>query len=417
MATGPARKRRVATAGAGLLAALLAGPAVLADTRQPDPQRELDRVQQDLKAGEAQRRQLDSAAEALEAELADLRARAVQAATEQRRQEDALAHAEAALDAVARDEAERSRRIDADREAMAELLGALQRLSRLPPEAMVARPERPADTVRSALLLRALVPELKTRADGLAADLEKLAEVRTDLAARRDAAATAAATLGRQQREMAVLVARREELSRSTAAERKALDTKLASLASKAGDLKDLVERLEAERKEAERKAAAEAARRAAAEAEREKRARDSVAALGRATGVPRLTGMIMPVAGEVTTRYGQADAFGGTSRGLTFKGRSGAVVVAPYDGSVLFAGPFKGYGLILIVEHANGYHSLLAGLGRIDSQVGQRVLTGEPVGAMATDGSQSLYFELRRGGQPINPLRGFAPSDGKGQG
>ncbi|WP_040846692.1 murein hydrolase activator EnvC family protein, partial [Nitrospirillum viridazoti] len=110
-------------------------------------------------------------------------------------------------------------------------------------------------------------------------------------------------------------------------------------------------------------------------------------------------------------------DAVGTTSRGVRISARAGSPVVAPYEGSVVFAGPFKGYGLILIVEHPNGYHSLIAGLGRIDTRVGQRVLTGEPMGAMASDGTPTLYFELRRGGQPINPLRGFAGTEGKGQG
>jgi murein hydrolase activator len=84
-----------------------------------------------------------------------------------------------------------------------------------------------------------------------------------------------------------------------------------------------------------------------------------------------------------------------------------------------MFAGPFRGYGLILIVEHPNGYHSLIAGLGRIDTAVGQHVLAGEPVGVMGspTDGNPELYFELRRNGQPINPQRGMSASDGKGQG
>ncbi|WP_245986647.1 murein hydrolase activator EnvC family protein [Azospirillum thermophilum] len=90
---------------------------------------------------------------------------------------------------------------------------------------------------------------------------------------------------------------------------------------------------------------------------------------------------------------------------------------MAPQAGSIMFAGPFKGYGQILIVEHGNGYHSLIAGLGRIDTAVGKRVAAGEPVGLMPADGSPDLYFELRRNGQPINPQRGFGAPEGKGQG
>ena len=93
--------------------------------------------------------------------------------------------------------------------------------------------------------------------------------------------------------------------------------------------------------------------------------------------------------------------------------------MIAPFDGVVAFAGAFRGYGQLLIIEHSEGYHTLLAGLGRVDGEVGQRVLAGEPVGVMATsetDGapSSSLYVELRRDGQPINPLPWLADRTGK---
>jgi septal ring factor EnvC (AmiA/AmiB activator) len=129
---------------------------------------------------------------------------------------------------------------------------------------------------------------------------------------------------------------------------------------------------------------------------------------------------------------FGQTDTEGAVSKGLTIAAKAGAPVVAPLDGSVMFAGPFRGYGQILIVEHAHGYHSLIAGLGRIDTTVGRQVLAGEPVGVMGTPnggapegrpddgfgaGPLKLYFELRRNGQPVNPQRGLMPSDGKGQG
>ncbi|HEY0837104.1 MAG TPA: peptidoglycan DD-metalloendopeptidase family protein, partial [Azospirillum sp.] len=124
-----------------------------------------------------------------------------------------------------------------------------------------------------------------------------------------------------------------------------------------------------------------------------------------------------LPVGGRIVTRFGEHDRFGATSRGLTISARPGMTVVAPYAGSVMFAGPFRGYGQILIVEHSNGYHSLIAGLGRIDTAVGKHVTAGEPIALMPADGSPDLYFELRRHGQPINPQRGAAAPEGKGQG
>lgn len=404
-----------------LLPALLAAP-VLAQDKKPDPAKQLQQVQQDLQQADKAKAELDAKAEALEKELADLRARAIEAADQQRTQAEELARLEAALDDLGDEEKARLEKIEADRAALADLLGALQRLSRLPPDTMVAAPQSPSDTVKSALLLRSAVPELKNRADALSKELQGLVDLRRQLAAQKDKAARAAESLTLRQKDLAALVARREEVSKSTDSERTRLSTQVASLAEKAGDLKDLIEKIEAERKaEAARKAEAERKRQAQMEAQREQRTRDKVAGLKRAPPEPQsagiLGGMVAPVSGKVVQRYGAVDEVGATSRGLTYRGRTGGPVVAPADGAVMFAGPFKGYGLLLILEHANGYHSLLSGLGRIDAQVGQRVLGGEPVGLLSGDGDPTLYYELRRGGQPVNPARGLAASDGKGQG
>lgn len=130
----------------------------------------------------------------------------------------------------------------------------------------------------------------------------------------------------------------------------------------------------------------------------------------------PRL---VAPVPGAVVQRFGQADDLGIVARGHTYEAPRGARVLAPAAGSVMFAGPLAGHGLILIVEHAGGYHSLVAGLVRIDVRVGQRVTQGQAVGQMDQrgDGRPRLYFEFRQAGQPVDPQRGLPASDGRGQG
>jgi len=130
----------------------------------------------------------------------------------------------------------------------------------------------------------------------------------------------------------------------------------------------------------------------------------------------PRL---VAPVAGPVVQRFGHTDDQGIVSRGQTYEPARGARVSAPAAGSVMFAGPLGGLGLILIVEHAGGYHSLVAGLVRIDVRVGQRVTQGQAVGQMEQrgEGRPRLYFEFRQAGQPVDPQRGLPASDGRGQG
>ena len=124
---------------------------------------------------------------------------------------------------------------------------------------------------------------------------------------------------------------------------------------------------------------------------------------------------LLVPASGPIMRHFGENDELGVASKGLTFETREGAQVVAPFDGRVLFAGPFKGYGQILIIEHGDGYHSLLAGLDRIEGTVGQWLVAGEPVGTMPRgDVKPHLYLELRQNGQPINPLPWLATRDEK---
>jgi septal ring factor EnvC (AmiA/AmiB activator) len=450
--------RRAALTTAALLGALAAPAAWAQAQKQPQPQeqqsqRALTEVERQLEASRKRDAELARSSEALERELASLRSRLVQTADEATRLENELTGLEETLRAMEAEERVQAARLDAEKAQISELLGALQRLSRIPPEAMIARPESPVDTLRSALLLRSAVPILRDRAEALAGALQQFADLRTHLAERRTQAEKARTDLAARQGDIAKLVARRQELQQQTQAEREQVADRMASLGNEAKDLRTLLERMERERIEREKREAeerrkaeerckAEAAAKAAAlarekaaieKAEREKAAREAAAAEARERELVAAArpppappdadskGEVsrLPVAGQVTTRYGEADKFGVTSRGLTVTSRPGAQVVAPSAGSVMFAGPFRGYGLILIVEHPNGYHSLIAGLGRIDTKVGQRVLAGEPLGVMGTppDGNPDLYFELRRNGQPINPQRGLPASDGKGQG
>jgi septal ring factor EnvC (AmiA/AmiB activator) len=420
--------------GSGFPAAAQSVPR--ADPR--DAQRSLTEVERQLQASRKRDETLARSSEALEEELNALRGRLVQTADEAALLETELSGLEETLRALEAEDKAQSDKLDADKASIADLLGGLQRLSRIPPEAMIARPESPVDTLRSALLLRSAVPILRERAEALAGALQKLADLRADLAGRRTQARDARTALAARQSEIAKLVERRQQLQRQTETERQQVADRMAKLGGEAQDLRGLIERLEREaeeRRKEERRRKLEAIARAKAEREKAERERATQEAAAAAARERELAASItpptppdrdgaeessrLPVAGRVTTRYGEADKFGVTSRGLTVTSRAGAQVVAPSSGSIMFAGPFRGYGLILIVEHPNGYHSLIAGLGRIDTKVGQRVLAGEPLGVMGSpaDGDPDLYFELRRNGQPINPQRGLPASDGKGQG
>jgi septal ring factor EnvC (AmiA/AmiB activator) len=143
----------------------------------------------------------------------------------------------------------------------------------------------------------------------------------------------------------------------------------------------------------------------------------DNIRAFPQGEAIPLL---IMPVRGKLVLAYGQraigADA---ASKGISIQTRTQAQVVAPYDGQVVYAGEFRGYGQILIIEHGGRYHTLLAGLERIDAVAGQWILAGEPIGVMGSPKERfpELYLEFRHAGQPVNPLPWLATTDDKVQG
>jgi septal ring factor EnvC (AmiA/AmiB activator) len=116
------------------------------------------------------------------------------------------------------------------------------------------------------------------------------------------------------------------------------------------------------------------------------------------------------PVAGNLIHGYGVRDADGVTTEGLTYAALPGSPVVAPQAGKIVFAGPFRGYGRIVILQHDGGYHSFLAGFARIDAEMGQEVAAGEPLGVLpAKTGTRpELYFEWRHNNEPVDPGPGL---------
>lgn len=117
------------------------------------------------------------------------------------------------------------------------------------------------------------------------------------------------------------------------------------------------------------------------------------------------------PVAGRAVINFGQETALKRRSKGVVFETRANARITSPADGWVVYAGAFRSYGQVLIVNAGDGYHVLMAGMARIDAQLGQFVLASEPVGSMgsATSGGGRaskpvLYVEFRNKGKPVDP-------------
>lgn len=439
------RIRPPATLPALMLAALLALAPRLAAAESP-PVRVAPTAEE--RAREAELRRLEDEAKRIRDRQADgerrsreamreqerLQARMIDVARSARQAEEGLSSAERRLGELEIEMAEKRGALLARRDQMSGLLGALQRVAIFPPEAMLLLPQPPLESVRGAMLMGAALPQLQDRARDLRAELDDLQRLEALSRAEKKQFATAQARLTRERRELDRLIASSAERQRRSAAEVSESAAQLRQIAASAHDLRDLLERLADERREEERRLTDEARRRAAeerarrerAEAEAEARRERAEIEARRAQAAsaqrpppadPRRAvagagARTPPASGKIVLAYGQPGEFGAPQRGMTIQTRPEAVVVAPTGGQIVFSGNFRTYGLLLIIEHRDGYVSLLSGLGRLDVGVGRAVAGGEPLGAMGRggDGPPELYFELRRHGQPINPDPWLAP-------
>jgi septal ring factor EnvC (AmiA/AmiB activator) len=396
------------------VAALAALLPVVAPVSAQEARPTLQEVERELEANRERERTLALEAEAQIREIERLRARSTAAALAIQDSEATLTAVESRLAGLTAEEGVKSAELEHRRGELGALLTALQRLARHPPEALALLPERPIDTLRTARLLGAVVPPIEAEAAALAREVEALSELRASVATERAALAEATQRLADNRERLRGLTAQRTRFVLETEAARRAAGERSQVLARQAEDLRDLLRKL-AETKAAEERAASQ----------RTLQARVTEGLAGRLRRLGEARGqMAMPVRGRVVLAWGQAGEGGQPHRGLSLESRADAQVVAPFDGQIVFAGPFRGYGRILIIEHGEGYHTLLAGLGRIDVSPGQVVALGEPIattgsadpGGSATPGVAGpvLYVELRRHGQPINPTPWLAASDGK---
>ena len=376
----------------------------------------LHEVERALKAGRGEADALKRKAGALAHKLEDARRESVTAAKAIQDHEAELSRLEAELSDLIREEEAIRGRLFGRRAQHARVLSAIERLARRPPATLIAESLPPGDIVRSAILLRAVVPAIRARARRLEDELAALAQTRREKTARREALDAETARFESERGRLMKLVTAYRDMKRRTAAKSRGARDRVRALAGEAESLRDLLARLAEERRgrDAREKAASRQAEVRGPAAAGKPRTRAAAPPITKARG-----SLVFPAAGQVVGLYGQATESGLTHKGIIVRTRDEAQVVAPYDGLIVFADRFRGYGQLLIIEHGEGYHFLLAGLGRIDAETGQHVVAGEPVGQMGreTETVPTLYLEFRRNGQPINPLPWLAARKGKVRG
>jgi septal ring factor EnvC (AmiA/AmiB activator) len=318
--------------------------------------------------------------------------------------------------------------LDSRRSEIVEVLAALQRAGRRTPPALLVRPEDALQSLRTAMLLGSVVPELHARSQKLADDLGELVALRKNIAAERDELAADRDKLKNDQTRLAALVEERQRQQSSVEKDMEAESSRAILLSRQVDSLQGLIAKMEQDSKSAAKAAAAASLQGTppAANGTPNQGALKDPARMSPAIAFASAKGLFaLPVNGSKIREFGGSDGSGGVEKGISLATRAGAQVTTPCDGWVVYAGPFRSYGQLLILNAGGGYHVLIAGMERISVNIGQFVLTGEPVATMGTksqvasilaaNASQPiLYVEFRKDGTPIDPGPWWAANEGE---
>jgi murein hydrolase activator len=412
------------------------GPVATATPAAPPSPDAIQQREQELEATRAQQKSAAEAQEKLKADIAAIgqdRAKfnqqLIDIAAQVRGVETKIGDAEARLRPLDDREQQIRGSLDSRRSEIIEVLAALQRAGRRTPPALLVRPEDALQSLRTAMLLGSVVPELRARAQKLAGDLGELIALRKTIATERDRLAVDRDKLKDDQTRLAALIDERQRQQSSIEKDMAAESARAITLSKQVDTLQGLIAKMEQDSKAAA-KAAATASLQGAPPAS--SNGKPDLAALkdpsrsSPAIAFASAKGLFaLPVNGTRIREFGGSDGAGGVEKGISLATRVGAQVTTPCDGWVVYAGPFRSYGQLLILNAGGGYHVLIAGMERISVNIGQFVLTGEPVATMGTtsqvasilaaNASQPvLYIEFRKDGTPIDPGPWWAANEGE---
>ena len=376
-------------------------------TAHAQEQQQLDTLTQQIESGKANEARLAGeiaaavqAQDAIAGKLAAI-AQSIQA------QEAAVARSETELAKLRQERAEILTTLGEKQDVLSELLAGLQRLEQNPPPALVVEPGDILAALRGAMLLGTIAPELQDEAKALAGKLDQLKTLEATITARKDDIASEIARLNDERTALNDLVTQKKALVSQGTADLEAERKRTTDLAQKAKSLKQLLSSLDAQRQQQD-----------AAKAE-EQRQREKQEALLRQPKVafPDAKGKLpFPAQGQIVRRFGEPDGLGRDTQGVMIATRASAQVTTPADGKVEFAGPFRSYGQVVILNPGGGYRVLLAGMDKVTASVGEFLRAGEPVGEMGSgpasvtlfgdvvpDGRPVLYIEFRDGTEAID--------------
>jgi septal ring factor EnvC (AmiA/AmiB activator) len=385
-----------------------ANAGLLTGSIAPVPAQELEAVERALTRSDRRQQDLSGEVRSLDEEAAAISVQLIETAALIQSREALIAASEEKIASLRRDESALAMNFSERNDQLADLLSGLVLLERNPPPALVVTAGDALQAVRAAMLFGAAVPVLRNEINTLTRDLARLASLEAAIALETQGLHAHLAKLRSAGLGLEDLHDRKRELAATRGEDLKKERETAANLAAKAKTLRQLIDALaeQATKRQLEEQAAVEDAVRRARRLESPRIAFSM-----------RLGKLAYPVLGEIVRRYGEADGLDGELKGMLIATRAGAQVTSPADAKVEFAGSFRSYGRLLILDVGEGYHVLLAGLGRIEVETGQTVRGGEPVGISADarapgpmigagveESKPVVYVELRKTGEAIDP-------------
>ncbi len=392
-----------------LVLPLLSTQAVAAGLKKADiSTADVAKAEAEARKATQEKQQIEKQAEKVKNELDIINKKLIAAAQKIQDGEDEVRKKQEDLAELQKHLAESEAKFDLEHGMLIETLAALQNLALRPSEAVLVQPLSPVEVMRSSILLRGSARALEGRAHIIRQSIEDISRQKEEIADRLNDIANENARLAEQQEDMKVLSKQKSEMYSKLSTQSKEAGAKAKVLAGQANNLRDLLDKLE-KQKSLQKKQMAEKARLARERATEELRASTNY---GYNTETPKeITGfskakgrLSRPARGPVVTKFHAELSKGVVSNGIDIKTASKAQVIAPFDGTVIFAGPFKNFANLLIIDHGEGYTSLLSGLAETDAQVGQMLLAGEPVGVMPSGDNVKLHMEIRKQNRPVDP-------------
>ena len=377
---------------------------------------EVAKMEAEAKRVSKEQQAMEQKANKLKEELKNVNKKMIAAAKKIQNGEDEILKKQEELAVLQKHLNESEEKFNSENDMLIETLAALQNLALRPSEAVLVQPLSPVEVMRSSILLRGSMHSLESRASSIRQSIEDISNQKAQIALRLQDLEKDNKKLAMQQEDMKKLSQQKSTMYSQISSQSEEAKKKADMLASQAHNLRDLLEKLE-KQKEIARRQMAEKARlareQAAAKLHEESHGLEAINEYENslqtleqpAVGFSKAKGRLSrPARGPLVTAFHSELSKGVYSNGIDIKTAAKAQVIAPYDGTVIYAGPFKNFANLVIIDHGEGYTSLLSGLGETDTEVGQTLLAGEPVGTMPADAGSKLHIEIRKNNHPVNP-------------